>query len=644
VNGRAYTETFDAATRTVTSRTPAADRVLTQTLPGGRTVALGYDANGNVTSVTPPGRPAHTFRYTPVDLEAGYTPPVVDGVTEPATTVLYNRDQQPTAVVRPDQQRLEFGYDTAGRLSAVTQRDAAGVARGQTQLAYEAATGRLASLTAADGRTLTFGYDGPLVSRVTAAGGPAGTQVPGEVRWTYDPSFRLATEAVNGQAVTYGYDADSLVTQAGALSLTRDPQTGFLRASTLGAVADSRTYTPFGEPQSYAATVGGTAAYAVSYVRDALGRITEKTETLEGVTTVTGYGYDAAGRLEVVSTDGVETARYTYDANGNRLSATTADGTVTGSYDKQDRLTTYGGTTYTYTANGELRTKTDASGATTYTYDLLGNLTRGRAGWQAGHRIPDRRAEYGSNALVPDYMLKGGLTYRILSDHLGSPRLVVDAATGAVVQRADYDAWGNVLAGTNPGFQPFGFAGGLHDCETALVRFGARDYDPQAGRWTAKDPIRFTGSSDNLYAYAFGDSVNRIDPDGRDPEDANTDGWLAAGAAVAVIEPTPVGEAIFAAAFVTVVAVEACRTYLSKDQSGPPTAQATPERHWRQDKPLTPGDIDKMKKKGIDPHDLKGGTKSGQRDLYKDKAGNVYVKPKGGHGPGEPTGINIKNL
>jgi hypothetical protein len=39
----------------------------------------------------------------------------------------------------------------------------------------------------------------------------------------------------------------------------------------------------------------------------------------------------------------------------------------------------------------------------------------------------------------------------------------------------DYDAWGNVLLDTNPGFQPFGFAGGLYDRDTRLVKFGARE-------------------------------------------------------------------------------------------------------------------------------------------------------------------------
>jgi RHS repeat-associated protein len=112
-------------------------------------------------------------------------------------------------------------------------------------------------------------------------------------------------------------------------------------------------------------------------------------------------------------------------------------------------------------------------------------------------------------------MVRSGQTYRILSDHLGSVRLVVNAATGAVAQRIDYDEFGVVTLDTNPGFQPFGFAGGLYDPDTKLVRFGARDYDPETGRGTAKDPIGFSGGDANFYAYVANDPINTIDPDGR---------------------------------------------------------------------------------------------------------------------------------
>ncbi len=91
---------------------------------------------------------------------------------------------------------------------------------------------------------------------------------------------------------------------------------------------------------------------------------------------------------------------------------------------------------------------------------------------------------------------------------------MVNSQTGEVKQEIDYDAWGNVLSDTNPGFQPFGFAGGLYDKDTGLVRFGARDYDPQIGRWTAKDPIGFEGGDSNVYGYVNNDPINYFDPTG----------------------------------------------------------------------------------------------------------------------------------
>jgi RHS repeat-associated protein len=58
----------------------------------------------------------------------------------------------------------------------------------------------------------------------------------------------------------------------------------------------------------------------------------------------------------------------------------------------------------------------------------------------------------------------------------------------------------------------------LYDSQTGLTRFGARDYEAETGRWTAKDPAGFNGGL-NLYGYAFNDPVNFIDRNGKAPED-----------------------------------------------------------------------------------------------------------------------------
>ncbi|MFA6095085.1 MAG: RHS repeat-associated core domain-containing protein [Candidatus Paceibacterota bacterium] len=214
----------------------------------------------------------------------------------------------------------------------------------------------------------------------------------------------------------------------------------------------------------------------------------------------------------------------------------------------------YRNASYEYTANGELKTKTVNGTLTRYDYDVLGNLkqvsfanstvidylTDGQnrrigkkvngvltQGWLYqdglrplaeldGNNLVVSRFIYASKSNVPDYLIKGGATYRIVSDHLGSPRLIVNIADDTVAQAIDYDVWGKVISDSNPGFQPFGFAGGLYDPDTQLVRFGARDYDAQTGRWTAKDPIEFDGGDTNLFGYVANDPVNFIDPQGLD--------------------------------------------------------------------------------------------------------------------------------
>ncbi|MGC4064923.1 MAG: RHS repeat-associated core domain-containing protein [Polyangiaceae bacterium] len=128
---------------------------------------------------------------------------------------------------------------------------------------------------------------------------------------------------------------------------------------------------------------------------------------------------------------------------------------------------------------------------------------------------------YGTRSNVPDLMVvyrNGTNVYRIVADHLGSPRRVVNidpAKSSDILMEARYSAFGiPTLVSGSLSAVPFGFAGGMYDSDTELVRFGARDYDARFGRWTHKDPILFGGGQANLYVYVGNDPVNRIDPSG----------------------------------------------------------------------------------------------------------------------------------
>jgi RHS repeat-associated protein len=487
-------------------------------------------------------------------------------------SLLVNLDKQPTFVNRPGAGQIAFTYEQqTGRLSTLIYPKGPDASDGTVTVtaSYYPDSGELYSLGASDGETLSYGdgsaastgYDGSLLTSTTFSGTVSGT-----VSWSYNNDFRVTdvtvTAGSNAGRVNFGYDTDGLLS---SMSPTTDPSSGLLisrdygslnglvTATSLGSISDTRSYTGFGELSDLKAVHGSTTLFEENIPdngvgRDSLGRIQQKTETIEGVSHTYGYSHDSAGRLWQVSVDGVLAATYTYDANGNR---TGGPGLSTAPvYDNQDRLLSYGKWAFAYTANGDLTTKTDTSNGqvTGFRYDGVGNLRhvdlpdgraidyvidgRNRRVGKKVNGVLTRQWLYGGDPLHPiaeieasggmavfggtEYMVKGGVMYRIVKDHLGSPRLIVNATTGALVQRLDCDEWGNVtVSGTQPaGWQPFGFAGGIYDPDTGLVRFGARDYDPVVGRWTSKDPINFRGGDNLLYGYVENDPINRVDVSG----------------------------------------------------------------------------------------------------------------------------------
>ncbi len=542
---------------------------------GTRTTSYGYDFNGNLDTLTPPGKPQHTFSYTPVDLVSAYIPPGVAGVMDPTTSITPTLDKRPLYVDFPvgssSGDSIDATYEpTTGRLATVTATTSG--PSYALSLNYTPSTdpdankrGKLESIFGPTaGTEIHFSYAGMLETGVTEKGIlPGGADIT--LARTFDTNLRVDSVDVNGSSyISFVYDNDGLLSNAGALAITHSSDNGLILGTTLqGAghnVNDSLTYTPFGEPKLYSAwydTNSGNPLFTIDHqLYDYRGLLYKKVETINGVQETISYNYDNAGRLATYTRKDqnalVITSRsYAYDANGNR---TSIGSEVWGTADAQDRLPSSPNVTYTYAANGELKTRTDGSGTTTFTYDVFGNLrtvarpapltpiTYGVDGlnrrvsksvngvlqrvWAYdGARIVAEfdgtgamlsRFVYGTRPNVPDYMLKGGELYRILSDHLGSVRLVVKVSDGSIVEQIKYDPWGAIESPTPPSFQPFAFAGGLYDPDTQLLRFGARDYDPATGRWTAKDPSGFAGG-DNLYVYADDDPVNRLDLTGKNP-------------------------------------------------------------------------------------------------------------------------------
>ena len=506
--------------------------------PDQSETTFAYDLSGDLASLTPPTEAVYQFLYTPGGDWSSYIAPLIGGSTA-TTSFTYNLDRQRTLITRPDSRTISLGYDGAGRPST-TNYDAGTVTR-----SYSTATGQLSTVVATDGGRLDLAYDGNLALSSTWSG-----TVSGSVVRTWNNQFLTATESVDGgDPVAFGYDPDGLLTSVGAMTIARDPQTGFISGTTLGGVSDSRSYNEFGDRTHIAFTYSGNLLFDSGEIVDKRGRVSERTETEAGTTHTYDYGYDPAGRLTQVSTDGIVTSTYVYDQNGNRLSKITGLGTEQGTYDARDRLLTYGTFIYTYTEDGELASKRDtATGSvTTYGYDALGNLRQVRLpdgrlidylfdgmnrrigkkingqlvkGWLYRDSItPAAELDGLGNVVVRlvsgGYEEKGGAAYRIVKDRVQSARLVVDTSTGNVAQQVSYDEFGRTTANTSPGFQTFGFAGGVGDDDTGLIRFGGRDYDPYVGRWIEPDPILFGGGQSNLYTYVDGDPINGRDPTGR---------------------------------------------------------------------------------------------------------------------------------
>jgi RHS repeat-associated protein len=286
--------------------------------------------------------------------------------------------------------------------------------------------------------------------------------------------------------------------------------------------------------------LGGPAPYWQSYSYDLSGnRATETLHDQNGTTAKDvhrAYSYPAAtsahphGLTEVTTTgpDGTSITSSSYDESGN-----TETRTING--DKQ---------TLDWDAEGHLAnvTQADSSGGTktlaSYIYDADGNRLITRTATSTTLHLGSTEITLAKGATAAKatryYELGSGnqairtddnkLTF-LIGDHHGTSELAIAADDLTMQQRRStpFGAPRGPQPTTWPGQQ--GFIGGTQDTATGLTHLGARDYDPDTGRFLSVDPILEAGKPQTLngYGYAEQNPVTLSDPAGTcvDPGDGH---------------------------------------------------------------------------------------------------------------------------
>jgi RHS repeat-associated protein len=211
-----------------------------------------------------------------------------------------------------------------------------------------------------------------------------------------------------------------------------------------------------------------------------------------------------------------ETGPFTYDANGNVLTASAPYSITSATYDPGNLpLTiTRGGTTtsYRYDANGqriakqvgagntELYLRDDATTLGVFTISPVNQVISVYYNILAGQRVEGR--------------YDGSAWKYYHADLLGSTRSVVQGTT--VLESYDYDPWGLLMPGRTLGSgTKEKFSAKEQDAESGLEYFGARYYMPALGRWASVDPLGQKHPQWSPYNYVLDNPEALVDPDGR---------------------------------------------------------------------------------------------------------------------------------
>lgn len=497
---------------------------------------------------------------------------------------------------------------------------------------------------------------------------------------------------------TYTYDGVGNISVAGVDSYHYDTA-GRLISATAGGAANAVTYQYDTFGNRIAAMPATGAAKCVGNTDCDL-PVTVSRTTNHFI--MTGVGYDQAGNLSQLDASN----SFTFDALSMAQSAHLGSTNLQYVYTADDeRVAVYDGALWTWTIRdlgarplSEFTSLNTTSGGTT-SYGNA-NLTWSRDYVYRGGALlaSEARKSYSDSTVISE---------RFHLDHLGTARLVTDDNGNKLGLHTYYPFGGELdsLPYEQPEAE-LKFTGHTRDTGRngglSLDYMHARYYSANAGRFLSVDPdlgkIQAPQSL-NRYAYVRNSPANATDPTGKyveTPADVimlaidlgiagyeqirhgqvsavtkvaiaadlltlATPGAVAGGAfvrtgAAAAHVAAPVVKAMRATSLAMKPLQMAAATSSNGNSSGseptasePPASNEAPPateeaRNPAQDKRLSKGEIKQLENAGHDVHEMKGGKNASKYDLFKDKDGNIYVKPKNGSGPGDPTGVNVNDL
>ncbi|MFF2923965.1 RHS repeat-associated core domain-containing protein [Streptomyces celluloflavus] len=357
---------------------------------------------------------------------------------------------------------------------------------------------------------------------------------------------RLATSRVDRQDIngvdqyaTYGYDPAGNVTSLSDVSRSgTDTQCfryDYLRRLTEAWTQDKKTCdeSPVGN------LIAGPVPYWQSYTYDKAGNRTSQIQHApsgdSGKDLKTTYTYPEPGMpqphaLTSLTNDPADTAKkvYAYDAAGNTTSRDLAAGKQNLTWDAEGHLV-------------KATTEGDSPKTAEYIYDADGNRLIARTEGKTTLYLGDQtEIVLGKGAIKPEatrYMPLGGGnqavladdgTYTItLADHHGTGQLAISAGDLSLSQRRTLP-FGGIRGKDAPSWPGTkGFVGGTDDgADTGLTHLGAREYDPDTGRFLSVDPLMDLTDPQQMqgYAYSNNNPTTYSDPTGEMAADPDGSG------------------------------------------------------------------------------------------------------------------------